>query len=383
MSRIQHSADVAIIGASLAGSACAIELARQGVNVILIDRVPFPRRKACGEGLSYLAAPHLNRLGFGGDTLKQLGLELFGYRLYKSEASGCNKIETTVRTDAVRCWGAARHDLDSELLNCASKLTSIRISVPELVKTITRNRASWELTTDLSRISARFLVLASGAHPQALARPFIRSKNCASTRVGLSAHAELVNQRSPREVVIIPFRDGEIYVTPLPNGALNVSLVGTPAFIQSKRDPRALATFIRDVSGLELTVNRDFVGASHFESKHESLDPSLYLVGDALESFDPACGLGMTHALVSGIKAAKSILHAHRDYRRIDYYASEYARWHAGLASSIRRYSRILRTLISSFQRFPRGTAIANRILGGVTIRLIDSLARPLQLEND
>lgn len=55
--------DVAIIGAGPSGSAAAITLARQGVDVALLDRAEFPRDKACGDMLSRASLRALERLG--------------------------------------------------------------------------------------------------------------------------------------------------------------------------------------------------------------------------------------------------------------------------------------------------------------------------------
>jgi len=41
--------DIAIIGAGPAGAVCALLLARHGHTVLLIDKEPFPRHKACGD----------------------------------------------------------------------------------------------------------------------------------------------------------------------------------------------------------------------------------------------------------------------------------------------------------------------------------------------
>ncbi len=41
--------DVVVVGAGPAGSTVAIELARAGWSVALIERQRFPRRKVCGE----------------------------------------------------------------------------------------------------------------------------------------------------------------------------------------------------------------------------------------------------------------------------------------------------------------------------------------------
>ncbi len=55
--------DVIIVGAGPAGSSAAQILAKQGFNVLLLDRVHFPREKICGDGLTPGAVKLLNALG--------------------------------------------------------------------------------------------------------------------------------------------------------------------------------------------------------------------------------------------------------------------------------------------------------------------------------
>jgi flavin-dependent dehydrogenase len=55
--------DVLIVGAGPAGSASAAFLARQGLDVVAIDRAAFPRDKPCSEYLSPEAVRVLDRLG--------------------------------------------------------------------------------------------------------------------------------------------------------------------------------------------------------------------------------------------------------------------------------------------------------------------------------
>ena len=54
--------DVIIVGAGPAGSAAAQVLAKQGFNILLLDRAPFPREKVCGDGLTPGAVKMLNDL---------------------------------------------------------------------------------------------------------------------------------------------------------------------------------------------------------------------------------------------------------------------------------------------------------------------------------
>ena len=55
--------EVIIVGAGPAGCSAAICLARQGCEVLLIDKAQFPRDKVCGDGIGPPALGVLDRLG--------------------------------------------------------------------------------------------------------------------------------------------------------------------------------------------------------------------------------------------------------------------------------------------------------------------------------
>jgi menaquinone-9 beta-reductase len=59
-----ETCDVLVVGAGPAGTAAAIELARRGLDVTVVDKAPFPRDKCCGDGLTTLALRELEHLGF-------------------------------------------------------------------------------------------------------------------------------------------------------------------------------------------------------------------------------------------------------------------------------------------------------------------------------
>lgn len=77
-------ADVIVVGAGPGGSAVATFLARQGVDVLLLEKSQFPREKVCGDGLTPRAVRMLVRLGI--DTSEDagwrhnLGLRIYGDR---------------------------------------------------------------------------------------------------------------------------------------------------------------------------------------------------------------------------------------------------------------------------------------------------------------
>lgn len=75
------SADVVVVGAGPAGSSTAIFLARQGLDVLLLEKSGFPREKVCGDGLTPRAVRMMTRLGI--DTSEAAGWKhLKGLRIY-------------------------------------------------------------------------------------------------------------------------------------------------------------------------------------------------------------------------------------------------------------------------------------------------------------
>jgi geranylgeranyl reductase family protein len=62
--------DVVIIGAGPGGSAAGYYLARQGLDVLLLDKSDFPRDKTCGDGLTPRALNVLEDMGLLSDLLR-------------------------------------------------------------------------------------------------------------------------------------------------------------------------------------------------------------------------------------------------------------------------------------------------------------------------
>lgn len=62
--------DVLIIGAGPAGAAAGYWLAKEGLDVVMVDKKVFPREKTCGDGLTPRAVKQINDMGLG-DQLSQ------------------------------------------------------------------------------------------------------------------------------------------------------------------------------------------------------------------------------------------------------------------------------------------------------------------------
>lgn len=61
--------DVVVVGAGPAGCSAALEVARAGREVLLIDKARFPRDKCCGDGLTAGALRQLQGMGLDSSTM--------------------------------------------------------------------------------------------------------------------------------------------------------------------------------------------------------------------------------------------------------------------------------------------------------------------------
>ena len=111
--------DVVIVGAGPAGSAAAAFLAREGVEVLVVDRAVFPRDKVCGDGLTPRAVAVLRRLGI--DTqLRDMGIRpLREYRAVTSRGHAITIPFSSPREGPDYGYVMPRRELDLLLMETA------------------------------------------------------------------------------------------------------------------------------------------------------------------------------------------------------------------------------------------------------------------------
>ena len=160
--------DVVIVGAGPAGSTVAIQLARAGWSVALIERQRFPRRKVCGECIAASNFPLLEALGVAVAIDTLAGPPLRQVTLLRGDSAVA--AELPVADHARFPWGRAlgRETLDNLLLEQARAAGAI-VFQPCTVQAIRGSVGAWHCevrvldSSALLRLHATIVVDAHGS----------------------------------------------------------------------------------------------------------------------------------------------------------------------------------------------------------------------------
>lgn len=306
------NADVLIIGASLAGSAAAITAASAGLRVVLVEKAYFPRRKGCGDGLSgrglhELAALGISLDGEAGDAaLTSLPhAKLDGYWVW------CGRALSQVR-DRSGLVGIARSTLDAAVLTRARSFPNIEVLEGEEARVLEWSPGGCVVRVGDTVHRCARLIIADGAQSSTLRRAGVRAPSRANQRLGVSSVWGVRDGTLPHAVSVFMREGGEMYVTPVGGGLVNVAALGTRSFIAKlanrERFETALLPLFERI-GAELQIESAPLGCGAIGSAYRGATVNCaFVVGDACETFDPCSGMGMTHALLSGRLAGEALV---------------------------------------------------------------------------
>src|SRR4029079_13571707 len=142
------------VGGGLAGAAFALELARHGAPVLLLESTRSPHHKVCGEFLSEEAQTLLSYLGI---DVRTMGASSIGtFRL----AAGASYAEAPL---PFRAAGYSRYRLDQALLEQAAT-AGAEIRRGMTVTEVSAAAASIMVKAGGKTLTARAIALASGKH---------------------------------------------------------------------------------------------------------------------------------------------------------------------------------------------------------------------------
>jgi flavin-dependent dehydrogenase len=311
--------DVLIIGAGPAGSATAIELARRGQRVTLVDRAVFPRPKPCSEYLNPRAVEYLSGLGVLPGLRRAGAQPLFG-----SQVFGHGGGQLTGDFAASRGPGSAagiavtRTLLDATLVDAARRagVTVLeRVAVREL--TYAGRAISGAILEERSGIArplnARVVVGADGLRSM-VARRIGAQRYGRPARLAFVAHLPAPAALEHHAQMHLG-TEGYVGLNRVGPALANVALVlpqrhaagarGNVArffFDQLGRFPALAGQFRREDLAAPIQVTGPFAARATCLTADGAL-----LVGDAADFFDPFTGEGIYRALHGGLMAAQTI----------------------------------------------------------------------------
>jgi len=315
MTRQELVAEVIVVGGGPAGSSTAFQLARAGVDVLVLDRATFPRDKPCSEYLSPQASRILHEMG-ALDTLERgPAARLTGMRVTAPDGSSFEGTFGTVRR--YRPWTpyglAVRRTILDALLLARARAAGARVLEGTPVTDLDRTSLG-EVTGVVIRdgtrsrtLRARLVVGADGIRSVVARRARLGSRSRWPRRTAMVAHyrgVHLDGQVGDMHVL----DDGYAGFAPVGGGLTNVALVvpvrrtremhgGAATFMEHElaRHPRLASR----LDGAERVGEVRATGPFAWRARRAVL-PGVALVGDAADFFDPFTGEGMYAALRGG-----------------------------------------------------------------------------------
>ena len=325
-----ESCDALIIGGGPAGSSCAWQLRRQGLDVLVMDKVNFPRDKVCAGWITPAVVDAL-----------QLDIEDYGRQnvlqpitAFRTGLIDGRDVET--RYPATVSYGIRRRELDGYLL----QRSGARMLQGQSLDSMERRGGGWLINNTITTP----LVIGAGGHFCPVAR--FLGANVGASEPAVTAK-EIEYEMTPAQSVaceVMPdmpelyfCRDLKGYGWCFRKGShLNIGLgrEGSPHLSEHLKN---FCAFLEKRGRIPHDLPDRFHGHAYLLYGHaarKKLDDGVLLVGDAAGLAYPQSGEGIRPAVESALMAAATVVEANGDYRRhkLKPYASRMAA-HFGPAS--------------------------------------------------
>jgi flavin-dependent dehydrogenase len=304
-----RTCDAVVVGGGPGGSSCAFRLRQAGLDVLVIDGLPFPRDKPCAGWITPA-------------VVAALGLDVEEYRHgrtwqtisgFRTGRIGGPAVET--RYGRSVSFAVRRCEFDEYLLRRSG--ARLRLGTP--VRDLRRSHGAWIVDGEIRTP----LLVGAGGH----FCPVSRLLNGAPAAEAVVVAQEVEFRASARDADRFLPEVPELYFSPdlqgygwcfRKGGYLNVGL--------GRRDPRQLSAhvrgfldFLRRAGRLPEALPDRWRGHAYLlyeRTRRRVLDDGVLLVGDAAGLAYPASGEGILPAIESGLLAAGAALSAAGRFER-------------------------------------------------------------------
>jgi geranylgeranyl reductase family protein len=320
-------ADVAVVGGGPAGAAAAIEVARAGRDVVLVDKATFPRDKICGDGLTTGALRLLEDLGLDPAVVASWQpVE----DVVVCSPSGREATFPLPRDQGLYAAVARRADLDAALLDVA-RAAGVRVLEGHACTGADDRADRIVLTVEgVGTVQARYAVAADGMWSPMRKHLGIATPGYLGEWHAFRQYLTGVGPRAATQLFVWFEPDllpGYAWSFPLPDGRANVGFGIQRSTVTSDGKARAGGKVdrvqdmkelwpqlldrphIREVLGPDATPespHRAWPIPARIDDVVLSAGRTLF-VGDAAAASDPLTGEGIGQALLTGRLAARAI----------------------------------------------------------------------------
>lgn len=295
--------DALVVGAGVAGSTAAIGLAREGLDVVLVDRARLPRHKVCGCCLNRDAVSILDGLGLGG-PLGQTG----------AQPIERVAIHSGPRAIAVQSRGGiavSRYALDAVLHRAAQEAGCVVQDQANARVRPATNGSAKPVRVDCSSagghqqtVQAKIVLVADGLAGSSMAdaRHVAREVKQDSLR-GYGAHLAAGRHDLPAgEVLMHCGGGGYVGTVVLEDGSLDIAAAMKPGWVKSCRGPANAVSEILNQSRAVLPALNHLAwkATAPLTGKRRTLwMPRIFFLGDSAGYVEPFTGEGMAWAMRS------------------------------------------------------------------------------------
>jgi geranylgeranyl reductase family protein len=299
-----------VVGAGPAGGMAALELARRGIGVVVVDRSPFPRDKVCGDGLLEAS------LGILGAAGLEPVLQRRVHRLDRVRFSAPDGREFLLDGSFATL---RRRELDGLLVEEACRagaqfVDGIRVTEPLLQGDACVGVKGVDRSGRFLTVAAKIILLATGANARMLAAFGVLEEK-RPTAYGIRGYFRVPELGDEREMLIaydrafLPFY---VWFFPMGGGVFNVGWgmrpdgrggipkdkCPAPLMRRSPRVATIMAGSSQESPLRAAPMRTGFRGA-------RSSAAGLLVLGEALGLSFPFLGEGIGNALISGRLAAQ------------------------------------------------------------------------------
>lgn len=308
-----ENCDALVVGGGPAGSSCAWQLRRQGMDVMVMDKAQFPRDKVCAGWITPAVVEAL-QLDTADYERRHVLQPISAFRT--GLIDGGREVET--RYAETVSYGIRRCELDDYLL----RRSGARLWLGQPLESLRRDGGRWIVNDAV----AAPLVIGAGGHFCPVAR-FMGAKLGADEPAIAAKEIEFEMSPAQRDACRVRGDTPELYFCEDMKGYgwcfrkgdhLNIGLGHEDNHRLSERIGR-FCDFLRRRGRIPEDIPDSFHGHAYLLYGHaarERIGDGMLLVGDSAGLACPQSGEGIRPAVESGLMAAATVAAANGDYRR-------------------------------------------------------------------